>query len=195
MNDQVWDSWRYARFRRRLERSAELAGRLRTRLRFLISPTSVGKGSWVSPRAVVSSVRGGRITLGEDCVVGTGALLLSYGGDILIGDRSSVNPYCVLYGHGGLTIGSGVRIAAHTVIIPAHHGFDDLETWICSQPLSCQGIHIEDNVWIGAGARVLDGVTIRRGCVIGAGAVVCRSTEENGVYTGVPARLQRFRNA
>lgn len=47
---------------------------------------------------------------------------------------------------------------------------------------------IEDDVWIGAGVRVLDGVVLGAGCVIGAGAVVTRSVEPRIVVAGVPAK-------
>jgi galactoside O-acetyltransferase len=49
-------------------------------------------------------------------------------------------------------------------------------------------IEIEDDVWIGAGAIVLPGVTVGRGAVIGAGAVVTRSVEALSIVAGVPAR-------
>lgn len=84
-------------------------------------------------------------------------------------------------------IGNGVRIAAHTVIVPANHGID-ASTPIFEQPETKLGIAIEDDVWIGAGVRILDGVRIGRGCVIGAGAVVTRGTVPFGIYAGVPAR-------
>ena len=67
--------------------------------------------------------------------------------------------------------------------------FSDRNVPITYQDLENKGIIIEDDVWIGAGVRILDGVTIARGCVIGAGSVVTKSTEEFGVYVGVPARL------
>ncbi|MCK7515996.1 MAG: acyltransferase [Desulfobacterales bacterium] len=72
-------------------------------------------------------------------------------------------------GDGGLTIGNNVRIAAHTVIIPANHVFDDVNIPIRKQGLSKKGIVIEDDVWIGSGVKILDGVVIGKGCVIGAG--------------------------
>jgi acetyltransferase-like isoleucine patch superfamily enzyme len=120
-------------------------------------------------------------------------MIMTYGGTIHIEGHSSINPYCVVYGHGGLRIGSRVRIAAQTVIIPANHGFEDLEIPICDQPITRKGIRVEDNVWIGAGCRILDGVVISSGCVIAAGAVVTKSTVPNGVYAGVPARLLKLR--
>ncbi len=117
------------------------------------------------------------------------ALLLSYGGDIELGENCSVNPFCVLYGLGGLKIGNGVRIATHTVIVPANHGFDDPDTFIFRQAETRKGIVIEDDVWIGSGCRILDGVCIGRGSVIGAGAVVTRSIPAYSIAAGVPARV------
>lgn len=164
-------------------------------LRFAGTDIRLGKGSYVHPRARLRIVGGGRIELGDGCWVGEGAMLMTYGGDIVVGRNTSFNPYCVVYGHGGLRIGNGVRIAAHTVIVPANHGFDDLSLPIGDQPLSKQGIVIKDDVWLAAGVRVVDGVTIANGCVIAAGAVVTRSTEPGGIYAGVPARLLRKRGA
>jgi acetyltransferase-like isoleucine patch superfamily enzyme len=58
-----------------------------------------------------------------------------------------------------------------------------------------KGIVIEDDVWIGAGARILDGVTIARGSVIGAGSVVTKSTQPYSIVVGVPAKIVSSRLA
>lgn len=55
-------------------------------------------------------------------------------------------------------------------------------------------VYIEDNVWIGGGSIILPHVKIARGGVIGAGAVVTKSTEENSLYLGVPAKKIRTLN-
>jgi carbonic anhydrase/acetyltransferase-like protein (isoleucine patch superfamily) len=52
---------------------------------------------------------------------------------------------------------------------------------------------IEDDVWIGTRAIILHGVTVHRGAVVGAGAVVGRSVPPYAVVCGVPARVVRFR--
>lgn len=139
--------------------------------------------------AVVSRELGGSIEIGERSTIHRGAMLLSYGGFIRIGARCSINPYSVLYGHGGLYLGDNVRIAAHCVIVPANHGFALGEGLIADQPLSKSGIRIGDDVWLGAGVRVLDGAIIDDGCVVAAGAVVRGHLESNGIYGGVPAKL------
>jgi acetyltransferase-like isoleucine patch superfamily enzyme len=132
---------------------------------------------------------GGRITVGARSHIHNHVLLLAYGGEITLGEDCSVNPFCVLYGHGGLHIGNHVRIATHSVFIPANHEFGDRQRLIRDQGIRAKGIRIEDDVWIGAGVRVLDGVSIGKGCVIGAGSVVTRSLPEYTIALGSPARV------
>jgi acetyltransferase-like isoleucine patch superfamily enzyme len=156
--------------------------------RALTSRITVGKGSIIRPGVRILK-KGGRISIGQNCEIHQGAMLLAYGGEIAIGNDVSVNPYTILYGHGGLLIGDGVRIAAHSVVIPSNHqSSPDLPIW--KQGLQNIGIQIGADVWIGAGVRILDGARIAEGCIIAAGAVVTGKTNTVpfGVYGGVPAR-------
>lgn len=137
--------------------------------------------------------KGGRVLVGKHSAIDAGVILRANGNTILIGDNSSINPYCMIHGGGGVKIGNGVRIASHTVIIAANHVFDDPTKFIYLQGESEKGIVIEDDVWIGAGARILDGIVVAKGTVVGAGAVVTKSTEAYSVVAGVPARTIRMR--
>ena len=150
---------------------------------------AIGRSVWLDEQSLLDTRQGGRIRVGEFCVIHRQALLMTYGGNISIGNRCSVNPFCVLYGHGGLTIGDDVRIAAHVVIVPANHVFARREVLIHEQGLTARGIVIENDVWIGAGARVLDGCRIGRGAVIAAGAVVTTDVSAYRIAGGVPARI------
>lgn len=114
-------------------------------------------------------------------------MLLPYGGFIRMGDDCSDNPFTILYGHGGLAIGSQVRIAAHSVIVPANHNFSDPARPIRQQGLTMQG------VWIGSHVTILDGVRIGSGSVIAAGSVVTHDVESISITGGMPARLLKRR--
>lgn len=164
------------------------------RLRMLGRPVSIDWLAKLSPRSSFETTGGGRIIVGAHTRIHANAMLMTYGGDIELGHNCSVNPFCVLYGLGGLRIGNDVRIATHTVIVPANHTFTDLEVPICNQPETKKGVVIEDDVWIGAGCRILDGVRIGRGSVIGAGSVVTRSIPPLSVAVGSPARVIRRRD-
>lgn len=137
----------------------------------------------------------GDVSIGASALIHDGAVLDAQGGPITIGVRSTVNPYCVLYGAGGLEIGSDVGIATHTVIIPSNHSVDDGSRPMMSQPPVMKGVRIADDVWIAAHVTILDGVSVARGAVIAAGAVVNRDVGENEIVGGIPARLIRLRGA
>lgn len=157
------------------------------------SNITLGVGAVVESGAVLSTRHGGRIEIGDKTRISRGAMLLSYGGTIRIGTESSVNPYCVLYGHGGLIIGDYVRIAAHSVLIPANHTYSDASRPIHMQPLTRKGVTLGSDVWIGAGVCILDGVTIGDGCVVGAGSVVTRDLEPYTVSVGNPCATVKRR--
>ncbi len=137
---------------------------------------------------------GGSIEIGEETEILTGVILATHGGRIKIGKRCSINPYTIIYGHGNTIIGDDVLIAGHCMIIPSNHIFMELDVPINKQGLSQKGIIIEDDVWIGCGCSIHDGVTIKKGSIIAAGAVVRKDTEEYSVNAGVPSKLIKYRH-
>lgn len=145
---------------------------------------------------LVCSDETSEILIGDGTIIQTRAILeTGPSGSIRLGAFNSVNPYCVLYGHGGLSTGDYVRIAAHTVIIPANHIFDNPDVPIARQGLTKKGIRIGNDVWVASGCSILDGVEIGDGCVIAAGAVVNRSILPYSVVAGVPAKVIKMRTS
>jgi len=163
--------------------------RLAFSILFFGKPIKIDPSSWISRRSVIRESGGGSITIGRNCEIHDFAMIMTYGGHIVIGDNCSVNPFTLLYGHGGVKIGTGVRIAAHTVIIPANHYPGGDERPLYKLGVTGKGIVISDHVWIGAGCLILDGVTIGRNAIIGAGSVVTKSVPANATAVGVPARV------
>ncbi len=154
----------------------------------------LGRGVRVGRCTLLCRGRAGcAIQLGDRVCLHDGVILDALGGYITIGSDTSVNPYCVLYGTGGLVIGSHCGIATHTVMVAASHTFDRPDQPMMLQPIHAQGISIGDDVWVGAGVRILDGVVLERGCIVAAGAVVTRHFREGCVVGGVPARLLKHR--
>jgi acetyltransferase-like isoleucine patch superfamily enzyme len=147
----------------------------------------------ISSNAVIEIKGGGKITIGANTEILHGVLILTYGGEINIGKRCSINPYSILYGHGGLSIGDDVLIAGANMIIPNNHLFDDLTLPINRQGCKAQGVKIHDNVWIGHGCSILDGIEIESGVVIAAGSVVNKTIIANSVAGGVPAKIIKSR--
>lgn len=134
-------------------------------------------------------VLGGRVLVSGGVTISDGVIIAPYGGSIEIGARAYIGPYCVLYGHGGLVIGRNTMIGAHTVIVPANHSVTRPGRPMDVQPPTKKGITIGEDVWIGAGCKVLDGVHIGNGAVIGAGAVVTKDIDAYVTAAGVPAKV------
>lgn len=128
------------------------------------------------------------LTLGEHSWIAGHALVR---GDVEFGDHTTVNSYAAISGK--VRCGNGVRIASHVSIVGFNHGFDDPSLPIHVQKHESLGIVIEDDVWIGANAVVLDGVRVGQGTVIAAGAVVAKDTPPFSIVAGVPAKVVRKR--
>ena len=169
---------------------------LRARPRLTIGANArVAWSSRIHTRMVDGFPRGGSVSIGDRTSVCDGAIIAAYGGTIDIGSDCFVGPYCVLYGHGGLRIGSRTLIATHTVIVTANHIYSDPGIPIAAQGERSRGVQIGDGVWIGAGAKILDGVVIGEGAVIGAGAVVTTNVPALAVAVGVPAAVVKYRDS
>jgi len=110
------------------------------------------------------------------------------GGYLQVGKNCSVNTNVQLGASAGrIIIGDNVMTAPNVVIRAANHGMRK-DAVMRFQPHIYGEIIIEDDVWIGSNAVITSGVTLAKGTVVGAGAVVTKSTEPYSIVGGVPAK-------
>lgn len=104
--------------------------------------------------------------------------------------RHSFVGRAILHLHQPITIGQRVVVNDGVTILTASHDVDSTTFEATSAP-----VMIEDYAWIATGACIMPGVTIGRGAVVGAFAVVTRSVDPFAVVAGNPARVVKHRSA
>lgn len=131
------------------------------------------------------------IPIGENSIIERN-VYIGDGNDVSIGRNCQINENVRL---DNVSIGNNVMIARNVVFLGRMHRFDRMDI-----PMIEQGEDkmdqtiICDNVWIGINVIVMPGLTIKKGCILAAAAVLTKNTRENGIYGGVPAKLLRIRN-
>jgi acetyltransferase-like isoleucine patch superfamily enzyme len=158
---------------------------------------SLGNNVFIENNVVLDAKgSGGKIRLGDSVLVGKDSIFSCASAPITVGDDVSIGPGCLVRaGEAPVTIGSAVTIGAHAVIISGNPSYRRLDIPMKQQVGSRRGIVLGDDVWIGVGARIVDGVRVGSGSVIGAGAVVIGDVPDFAVVAGVPARIIRSRQA
>ena len=106
-----------------------------------------------------------------------------------VGSNVSIHTQCYLDALGDIFIGDNVSIAHSSSLVTFDHSYKDNDVPIKYNKVEKGKIVIEDDVWIGCGCRILQGVTISSRCIIAAGAVVNKDTLSHHIYGGVPARI------
>lgn len=178
--------------RRQVDPTANIASTVEVRGRGCLE---VGAYAVIEDRAVIDLGTSGTglLRLGPRSKIKVGVVIRCYNGLIAIGHHTSIGDYCVLHGHGGISIGADVGVGPHCTLAASQHIAEPTSTPIRYQGETARGIVVEDNVWIGAGSQILDGVTVGSGGVIGAGSVATRSTPRDHICFGVPCRPHRPR--
>lgn len=133
------------------------------------------------------------LMIGENCHIQPYTIIRVSGGKITIGKNCSLNSFSMIVSKGDIVIKDFVRIGPQTLIISGNHIFDDPGRTIFEQGVKGIGITIENDVWIGSGAKILDGVRIGKGSVVAAGSVVTKDVPEGVVVAGVPSRIIKER--
>ena len=128
-----------------------------------------------------------RFWLGKKSVIESYCCINNAVGDVTIGNHTRIGIHCTVIGP--VCIGNNVNLAQGITVTALNHNFEDTTKRIDEQGISTKPVVIGDDVWIGANAVILPGVTIGRHVVVAAGAVVTKDVPDNCVVGGVPAKV------
>jgi acetyltransferase-like isoleucine patch superfamily enzyme len=138
------------------------------------------------------------IELGDNTRVMRGAYICTYTSNSIEGEGVVTGKCCwigihavIASGQGGIFLGDNVLIAPHAILVTGGHDLENVDSPLIEHEYSGLPIHVGNNVWIGANAVILGGVTIGDGSVVAAGAVVTKDVEPYSIVGGVPAKELR----
>lgn len=154
-------------------KSSHIYGKLGIAIRYCLAATlfkSIGDNVSIYPNCVFLHMKG-----------------------LSIGNNVSIHEFSYIDAYGDIDIKDDVSISHGVSILSFEHRYDSLNLPIKEQGATQEPVLIKSNVWIGAKASILGGVTIEEGCIIGANGVVTKDTKMNTVMCGVPVRLIKER--
>lgn len=128
-----------------------------------------------------------RFSLGERSVVESFSCINNAVGDVIIGDYTRIGLHNTIIGP--VTIGNHVNLAQGITVTALNHNFENPDLRIDEQGVSTASVTIEDDVWVGANAVLLPGITIGTHAVVAAGAVVTKDVPPYTLVGGVPAKV------
>ncbi|HHY86620.1 MAG TPA: acyltransferase [Verrucomicrobia bacterium] len=144
--------------------------------------------AFVSPQSRVQVTD--LITFGPGTVVKAYAVINTMGGRIQFGKRCAISCFNHIgTGKADIIIGNYVRFGPHASATGSSRKFKRRDALIIDQGHEHRGLRIGDDVLVGAAARIMSGITISTGAVIGAGAVVTKDVPEYAIVAGVPAKI------
>lgn len=144
----------------------------------------------------VLDAKGGRndgIRIGSRVFLGRNTLLACKDGDIVLEDGVNVSYNCTVFSASAVRIGAETLLAAYCYLVGGGHDFDREDLPVVQQARPSRGIVVGSGGWLGAGAIVLDGVTVGPNAVVGAHAVVTQDVPAFAIAAGIPARVVRDR--
>ncbi len=155
---------------------------------YLRRAASLGRLVFAHGRPDIHLERAAELRLGEDVrlngEIHRTRLSVRHKARLIIGDRVLLNG-CIIAANAEITIGNGVTLGPWAHLMDGDfHGVGNRDAAAVNRP-----IVIEDDAWLATRAMVLKGVTIGRGAVVAAGAVVTKDVEPYTVVAGVPARV------
>ena len=146
-----------------------------------------GKGSKIYHSVRMDTPPYRCFSLGQKSVIESYSCINNAVGDVVIGDHTRIGLHNTIIGP--VTIGSHVNLAQGITVTGLNHNFESTDKRIDEQGVSTLQVTIGDDIWIGANAAIMPGVTIGNHCVVAAGAVVTKDVPPHSLVAGVPAKI------
>ena len=128
-----------------------------------------------------------RFSLGDHSVIESFSCVNNAVGDIVIGHHTRIGLHNTVIGP--VTIGNHVNLAQGITVTALNHNFSNTDKRIDEQGVSTTPVTLGDDIWVGANAVILSGVTIGNHAVVAAGAVVTKDVPPYTLVGGVPAKI------
>lgn len=134
------------------------------------------------------------IVLGDEVIIARNCMIQAKIGSVTIGSRTEVGANTIISSISRIEIGKYGLIGPYCLIGGGHYNTEKTGIPMMNLGWTSRGpVEVGDDVWMGAGVTVLDGVRIGTGCVIGAGAVVTKDVPDYAIAMGMPAKIVRYR--
>ena len=160
----------------------------------------VGKCVSIQDYVVINALSKEGVQLGDNVSIGmrsmikTSGSLTVVGKGFFMGHDSAMGNDCFVGAAGGVSIGNYVAIGQNVRFNSENHEFHERNRRICEQGVTNKGITVGNDVWIGAGAVILDGTHIGNGCVIGANTLVNKDIPDYSIAVGNPVKIVGHRS-
>ena len=162
--------------------------------RFFVPSSAISLYYYLKYRCKVSHKA--EVDLSENLVIGRGTQVGSFSkikaadGPLAVGSRTSIGNGCfITSGRAGIRIGNDCLISSNVSIVGNSYEYTRLDVSVVEQGTKSAGIRIGDDVWLGVGSVILDGVTVGDQAIVSPNSLVTSNVPARAVVLGVPARV------
>ena len=136
---------------------------------------------------------GNNVSIHRNTIIECTGVIRELGEGLVIGNNVGIAQNCFIQVRGKVTLGNNIMFGPNVSIFSENHGYERTDLTMLEQPTTRKGVTIEDDVWLGTRCVILDGVTIGKGSIVAAGAIVNTSVPPYSIVAGVPAKIIKSR--
>mgnify|MGYP005993289087 CR=1 FL=1 len=134
------------------------------------------------------------ITIEKNVYIGHNTILKGYyKNEMIIGEGTWIGQNCFFHSAGGIEIGKNVGIGPSVKILTSNHISEYIEKPVLHNPIEFKKVIIEEDSDLGVGSIIMPGITIGKGSIVGAGALVTKDVPPYSIAVGNPAKIIRNR--